>query len=365
MSDAPHVVLVGGGHAHLQVIRGAAALHAQGARVSVVCPRRFWYSGLATAVLAGTSEPEDDQIDVADVARRHGVEWIDAQVARMAPAGRQLVLDNDRTLAYTAASFNVGSEVALPGTPAPADERLWPVKPIANIADLRTALRAHRGSARVRVVGGGPTGCEIMASLAGLCRRESIAAELALSHAGPELLPAAPAGARAHMARHLRAAGVRLEPGRRLHFHAAGEPRFDDEDIDADFLVVATGLRAAPLAQSLAQGESDGIPVTEHLHHPDHPDLFAAGDCAHFLPRPLPKVGVFGVRQGPVLLGNLVATIAGQALAPFRPQRRYLTILNLGDGTGLALRGGLWWHGRAMLRLKHRLDRRFLHTQRC
>ena len=34
--------------------------------------------------------------------------------------------------------------------------------------------------------------------------------------------------------------------------------------------------------------------------------------------------------------------------------------MNLGSGTGLAARSGLWWHGRAAFRLKDWIDRRFL-----
>jgi hypothetical protein len=34
--------------------------------------------------------------------------------------------------------------------------------------------------------------------------------------------------------------------------------------------------------------------------------------------------------------------------------------MNLGDGTGLATRGRLWWHGRFAFRLKDWIDRRFL-----
>jgi hypothetical protein len=42
------------------------------------------------------------------------------------------------------------------------------------------------------------------------------------------------------------------------------------------------------------------------------------------------------------------------------PQRRALLILNLGDGTALAVRGRWWWHGRAALGLKDWIDTRWL-----
>ncbi len=361
-----HVVLVGGGHAHLQVIAAAAALQARGARVSVIAPRTFWYSGLATAVLGGSHQPADDQIDIADLAARHGVAWVDERVIAVDAAGHRLQLGDGRWLDFDLVSFNVGSEVALPAGLAPAPD-CWPVKPISNMAALREWLEAGPGRERKRVVvaGGGPTGCEVTANLAALAERVGLDLELALVHQGARLLPSAPAGAGRRLERNLQRRGVAVHHGNGLTADADGRPGVAGSALAADSWVFATGLKAAPLAQTLAADDSDGIPVTGALHHPAHPDLFAAGDCAHFLPRSLPKVGVFGVRQGPVLIDNLLARLEDRPLRTFRPQARYLTILNLGDGTGLALRGSLWWHGRLALRLKHRLDRGFLQNHRC
>lgn len=359
-----HVVLVGGGHAHLQVIAAAAALQARGARVSVIAPRTFWYSGLATAVLGGSHEPADDQIDIADLAARHGVAWVDERVIAVDAAGHRLQLGDGHWLDFDLASFNVGSEVALPPGLAPGDD-CWPVKPIGNLAALRDRLVRGAGRVRIVVAGGGPTGCEVTANLAALRDRAGLDLELALVHRGARLLPAAPMGAGRRLEHNLQRRGVSVHHDADLAAAADGRPGLEGAALTADAWVLATGLKAAPLAQTLAVDGSDGIPVTGALHHPEYPDLFAVGDCAHFLPQPLPRVGVFGVRQGPVLIDNLLARLDDRPLQTFRPQPRYLTILNLGDGTGLALRGSLWWHGRLALRLKHRLDQGFLRNHRC
>lgn len=57
--------------------------------------------------------------------------------------------------------------------------------------------------------------------------------------------------------------------------------------------------------------------------------------------------------------GNLLAALDGAKPKPFRPQEHFLWIMNLGDGTGLAVRRDLWWHGRAAFKLKDWIDRRF------
>jgi len=79
------------------------------------------------------------------------------------------------------------------------------------------------------------------------------------------------------------------------------------------------------------------------------------GDCSVMDAAPRPPSGVFGVRAAPILLHNLLAARGGARL-PYRPQRRWLSIMDLGDRTGLAVRGRIWWLGRSALWLKRRLD---------
>ena len=66
------------------------------------------------------------------------------------------------------------------------------------------------------------------------------------------------------------------------------------------------------------------------------PDLFAAGDCAALGWAPwVRKAGVFAVREGPVLDANLRARLSGAAPRRYRPQRQFLSLLNLGGGRAL------------------------------
>ena len=78
----------------------------------------------------------------------------------------------------------------------------------------------------------------------------------------------------------------------------------------------------------------------------------------------LPKLGVFGVRQAAYIHANLLASLEGKPLAEYKPQKRYLAILNLGDGTALSTWGPFWWNGRSSMWLKDFIDRRFLEGYR-
>lgn len=104
--------------------------------------------------------------------------------------------------------------------------------------------------------------------------------------------------------------------------------------------------------------------MDRHLRCVGDERLFGGGDCVAYQGGHLPKLGVFAVRQGPVIYRNLQAALNGGRLSRYRPQRRFLYVLNLGDGTGLAVYGSLAWGGRLAWRLKHRLDKSFVDRHR-
>ena len=86
------------------------------------------------------------------------------------------------------------------------------------------------------------------------------------------------------------------------------------------------------------------------------------GDCAAWTAGPgLAKAGVYAVRQGPVLAHNLMARIRGERLRAYRPQRDFLSLLNLGDGARDRHQvGRLGRRGRPVFSLKDWIDRRFV-----
>jgi NADH dehydrogenase FAD-containing subunit len=71
-------------------------------------------------------------------------------------------------------------------------------------------------------------------------------------------------------------------------------------------------------------------------------------------------VGVYAVRQNPLLRDNLMAALEGRSLTPFQPGGAYLLIFNLGDGRGIFRKKNLVFDGRLAFWLKDYIDRRFM-----
>lgn len=365
---ARRVVLLGAGHAHLYTLKRVGEFARAGFEFVLVAPDAFWYSGLATGVLGGIYPPELDRIDVGALVERGGGRFVRARATGIDAAGRIVHLDSGESLTYDVLSCNLGSEVPLDSVPGAA-EHGYPVKPIRNLWELRQALEARLAASspdqpvRVVVVGGGATACEIAANIHRLARDRGGYAEITVLARGETVLEQMPRGAAKKMRDALGGMGVRLVPHApvvRVESRVARTA--DGREFAYDFLVHALGLVPPRLLRDsgLPTGADGALRVDRTLRSVADPRVFGGGDCIAFEDRELPKVGVYAVREAPVLFHNLLATLQGRPLRPFKPQRRFLLILNLGDGTGLATWGPFSWRGRAAFWLKDRIDRAFL-----
>lgn len=357
------VVLIGAGHAHLHLIKHAGRFRDCGVRLTLIDPHGFWYSGLATGVLGGMYPPELDYVDPEPLIAEGGGRWIRDRLVGLDPQQRIVTLESGQTLHYDAVSLNVGSEVRT--ADIEGVEHAWTVKPIYNLLRLRQEISqrlAAKESLRAIVVGGGATSCEVAANLAALGGNNPRKLHVTLLARGDRLLHGRTTGAsrsvtaaltRRQITLRRQATVTRVEPGR-VHLRS-------NETLAANYIVLATGLQAAMIVQNLGlPHDEEGLVVDRYLHSVADPCVFGAGDCIRFENRALQKLGVYSVRQAPVLLHNLLATVNEQPLQSYRPQKRSLEILNLAGGDGLLLWGPFHYRGRCSLRWKDWLDRRFL-----
>jgi len=379
-SERRRVILVGGGHAHLHVAAHARRFDEPGAEVVLVDPEDFWYSGMAPGVIGERYPPEASRVDLGRLATRAGFRYVRDRVVGVDPGLSTVRLERGGELPYDALSLDVGSVVTGAGI-AGADHAIR-AKPIRGLLWIREFLADPPGP--VIVVGGGATGCEIAANLAARPGRPATeagpaggapdagGARVILVSTGGRLLDDLPAAAGRRAARRLGALGVEVRLGTRVVAVAVrtaedGRPGTtvtleEGGELRGSETVLATGL-AAPAwigEQGLPTGPDGGLAVDGSLRAAGLARVFGAGDCIDFGPRSLPKLGVYAVREAPVLLENLLATLAGRPLRAYRPQRRALRILNLSDGTALAVWGGLAWMGRGTMAWKEWLDRRFV-----
>jgi selenide, water dikinase len=363
-----HIVLVGGGHSHVEVLREWARQPAPGACLTVVADNtRAVYSGMVPGFVGGQYRLAEIEIDVERLARKAGAAWLNARAAGLDTAARRLRVHGAPPLLYDTVSFDVGSTVS--GLDRPGiKEHALPTRPIGDFARTVDALigRARsRRELRLVIVGAGAGGVELaFAFRARFSRPGAGGATVVLLESGPRVLPGYSRSAARRIEGHARARGIEIRCGSAVAEAEAERLTLESGEVMAcDALVWVAGSASLPLFEGSGL-ERDGrgfVTVRETLQAVGHDEIFASGDCASLLSDPgLAKAGVYAVRQGPVLAHNLKARAGGRALRPYRPQRDFLSLLNLGDGRAVATKWGVSAEGAWAWWLKDAIDRRFV-----
>jgi NADH dehydrogenase FAD-containing subunit len=358
-----NLVLVGGGHAHLTTIARIHSFMDRGHRVTLIGPSPYhYYSGMGPGMLGGFYRPEEIRFPIQKMVEDQGAVFVKDRVSLVRPEIRELSCASGRTLSYDVVSFNVGSHVPMRIVSQPL-RNVLPAKPIENLYEGHRKILdlLAKKVPRIVTIGGGPAGVEISGNIARLVKGRG-RAEIQLLAEG-RLLPRLPERARSIAFGSLISRGVEIVEGARARH--VGTDRIHLQDgrrLPYDLCFIAVGVRPPDLftESGLRTGQDGALAVNPFLQSIQYPEIFGGGDCIRFLPRTLGKVGVYAVRQNPVLHHNLLAVLEEEALKPFRPGRDYFLILNLGDGRGLFWWRSWAWDGKPAFFIKNRIDRRFM-----
>jgi selenide,water dikinase len=361
------LVLVGAGHAHVQVLRRWMMKPLPDVHVSLVVDRpEALYSGMVTGLVAGAYAAHELMIDAVPLARRAGARVILAAATRVDPRERTIELEGRPPVAYDVASLDVGSTVRGLDRPGVREHALA-TRPLAALIEaLEARLDEARAAGRVRVaiVGGGAAGVELACCVDARLAREGLDRTVRLVCQSDEILPGRGPRVVARLRRELDArsvavdCGVRVEAVEKGAVVTAGGGR-----IGADLVFWATGAAAPALVRlsPVPSDEEGWVLVGDTFEVAGFQHLFAVGDCASIIGHPwVPRAGVYAVRAGPVLDANLRAALRGRPLRRFRPQRDFLSLLTLGEDTAFGTKWGLTASGPAVWKLKDRIDRRFM-----
>jgi selenide, water dikinase len=337
------VLLIGAGHAHLVVLRSLAEKPLYGARIALVSPQaKQVYSGMLPGILAGHYRRAEAEIDVAELAERGYVEFVQGTVRRFDPGRRAVALENGDNSGYDLVSINAGSliDASLPGA-----EHALPVKPYDEF------LSGLHIAERVAIVGAGAAGAEIA---------------MALRYRGAMVtLYSEKPGISERVVKQLRRRKVDYRPGMPVTAIEPGPVVISGSaHQEFDLVLLATG--AVPLQwlreSGLRTDPRGFVLVDQALRSVSHPEVFALGDCATLADSLHPKSGVYAVRHGEALIENLRRLVAGAALEPYTPQKKALALITCGARYAIAERGGWSVQGRSVWWWKDRIDRRWIRS---
>ncbi len=371
------LVLVGGGHSHVGVLRMFAMKPEPGVRITVICTDIDTpYSGMLPGYISGHYSFDEVHIDLGRLCAFAGARLYHDAVVGIDRKNQKVICQNRPPVAYDLLSINIGSTPQvqhIEGAPTLA----VPVKPIAQFNQRWLALLdkarqwpSHRGRMTIAVVGGGAGGVELLLSMQYRLRHELKALgrspedlKFVLLTSGDTILPTHNPGVRARFVKvlqernvevHTHAEVVQVSPGC-LHTR-------DGRTFDADETMWVTQAGGPVWLQStgLALDDKGFILVHPQLQCLNDPLVFAAGDIASLVERPLEKAGVFAVRMAKPLAENLRRSLRGQKLLAYHPQRHWLALISTGNRYAVASRGPWGFGGDWVWRWKDRIDRQFM-----
>jgi NADH dehydrogenase FAD-containing subunit len=319
---------------------------------------------MGPGMLSGIYRPQEIRFHVKKMVQDRGASFIEDSVTQINPETRSLLLKSGKSVHYDLVSFNTGSNVPVAGEGVPG-ENIYTVKPIMNLLKARHYILQNilKKPLHLCVIGGGPSGVELSGNLWRIVKDNGGDAKITLV-AGTRILKNTPEKVRSLALRSLRDRNISVLEGRHVKGYAHGTIVFDDGSIiPFDVAFLATGVKPSSLFREsgLSTGDDGGLLVNAYLQSVRYPELFGGGDCISLQHHRLPKIGVYAVRENPVLHHNLRATLGGRGdLVTFIPQKDYLLVLNMGNGRGIAWRKHFVGEGRLAFMLKDFIDRRFM-----
>lgn len=363
-SISSRILLIGGGHSHVQFLKFWSMNRVPGVEAIMVSNVvNTPYSGMLPSRLCGWYQDEQMHFNLHNLCAQAGVTFIEDRVVGLDHAHRTAQLAQHPSLIYDVGSINVGIEPTLPPGAA-GNPRVMAVKPISQLLKQWQGLMEdldEESDLPFLVAGGGAAGFELAMSLALTACQGHRRVRIQLLDSG-EILKGHSAAVRRKAEKVLAQFGIELRRQaaiKKVHVNLA--TLSNGEEIAFERMLVTTGA-AAPgwfANTDLTRAESGYLLVDDYLRVAD--DMFAVGDCAQFGKKGLPKAGVFAVREGPVLCENLVRSLRGQkSLRRYKPQRKFLCLLVSGHHRALLSYGPISAEGKWVWRWKNKIDTEFM-----
>jgi NADH dehydrogenase len=350
LRDAPHVVIVGAGFAGL---KAAQTLAGKTVRVTLIDKRNF---NLFQPMLYQVASGLVSQTDVASplrimLGKAPNVQILLGEVKEIDPTAKEVVF-NERRLRYdhlivaagAASTFFGHDEWAEFATPMKTLEDAYGIRKRV-LSALEEAEQTPDAEQRrllqsVVVVGGGPTGCELAASLNDLMRHtlerdfkqiDPNMCKVTLVDPGDRVLRAMDPQLSKAAGDHLRRSGVELMLGGRVKSIAAGKlvltTKESEVTLEAKTICWTAGVAASPLGKLLADhtgcaiDRGGRIPVEPDFSIPGHPEIRVVGDLCSYSHtkdgKPLAGMAGPAVQMGVWVAKDILAKTQNQGHQPF------------------------------------------------
>lgn len=350
------VILVGSGHAHLEVVKALTAQEIASHRYLLLSPsRQTYYSGLIPRFIAGEIEEKDLTINSADFAESKGFQFIQDEVLAVDQDNNSVSLKSGKTVNFDVLSINVGGTPVAISSDSPHNTIY--LRPFDDFMkkwrDVQRSLDIHHNISFV-VVGGGAAAVEVAAALRiRLNKNQQNSGDVHLLTKGSRLCENYSPRISENIKKTLVKQGIHVhlqEPV--VHIQQNSLRLRQGENLRYDFVFVVTPSQPSKM---LSYEVDSKLRLASNV--------FAVGDGTAMIDHPqLPRSGVIAVYQGRHLVSSLRKVLSNIEPSDFKVKKSQLNILITGRNSACLVWGGLSLEGRFPLQLKNWIDRKYMHS---
>lgn len=329
-------ILAGGGHGHVYVMAQMRKYEYPGEVILISDKRYQYYSGMLSDHISGFYTHEEVSFDLQKLAEKTGITYINETIEEI-DNERKVVITDKGEYEYDLLSMDLGSKNYAVDT--------YSVKPLDQLLEIKKRIEEKEVHA-LTIIGAGASGVELAFAYDQFAKKIGHPLEITICTDG-EIVKDFPHKAKQKIKKELRERGIQLL-------------QKEEETKEGELILQATGPEPNRIRYKGFTIAEDGYLLVDECLRASKDGAFAMGDMIHFEPKNLPKVGVYAIRQSPVLCSNVFAEAKGGTLKEFKPQKKFLGIISFADGTGVAKWGNRTLSGKLLFKLKEKIDRKFM-----
>lgn len=373
---AKHLLLAGGGHAHIGLLRRLSDKTLKDVAITLITKQpQTLYSGMLPGWMAGHYNLAEITIDMIELCRRAEVSLLQQPIIAVDAETQTVLTSKDETLDYQVLSLNTGADTDLHWLKSDDSEaektddnhvKVVPVRPLANFVlqwqqILQEAKQADQY--KLAVVGAGAAAAELVMA-AQFALQQISPKHQAYLVCGEQLLSDFAQGFKSRVIKQLQRHNIDIIY-ERAESLTNEQLLTTKQSLPVNAVIAATGVMGSAWSEhsNLATVENGFIAVNSYQQSISHANVFAVGDVCSRVDRDMAHSGVHAVFGGAVAADNLLAYLAGKPLKSYQPKNRTLYLLSCGDKYAIGSWGRYSVQGRWVWALKKYIDKRFVNKK--
>ena len=356
------LVLLGGGHAHIQVLRKLCMNFYEGLHVILVNDSlESAYSGMTPGYIQDFYKIDEIMIDLQRLSFNAGVTFVNDEVIQLQTDKKKVILKNHPSIHYDLLSINTGCISKRNNIKIYENSKNIFIKPINNlIKNLKTldALIKNTNNIKINIIGGGVAAFEISFAL-----RLRFQNKVLINIISKDILLEKNLNTKSisELKKTAKNMNIFLKESDVIEIKKNELLLSNGETFPSDLNLISTGAQLPAWIQNSSLEKIDEfIGIKTNLQSINDENIFAAGDVANILDFRRPKSGVMAVRQGQILKENIFLKIQGKKLKKFRPQKNWLYIIGTYPNKALMNYLCFSFHGKWCWVLKKWIDKSFI-----